>query len=197
MKWDGTKTGIPNATWGSRMIRIKLCDQIWSINKIFRNPFVVLIAITLPLDQKLQSVAESSAVQDFFHQVLFLTINKDWKGGWRWLPSRNRVFWGWGELNDIKHWVEALQRSGELKTIGIPAHLPLDCERAKSLMRQLGGGPGSPDITCIQVHLVTDPIIWSRGPTAVVVLRHVIFRFCKGCLCFFQGSGHPISEFIH
>ena len=52
------------------------------------------------------------------------------------------------------------------------------------------------DITCIQVHLISDVILWSHNSALVVVPGHVFFGLCK-CRPGLQERGvHPVSEFV-
>ena len=52
------------------------------------------------------------------------------------------------------------------------------------------------DITCIQVHLISNVILQSWNSALVVVLGHVFFGLCK-CEPHPQECGvHPVSEFV-
>ena len=49
-------------------------------------PSVVLHAVSFPFDQLLQLLAEHAAVEDFFHHILFLAVNK-FRRWWQWCMS--------------------------------------------------------------------------------------------------------------
>ena len=52
------------------------------------------------------------------------------------------------------------------------------------------------DITCVQVHFVSDLILWSWNLALVVVLSHVFFGLCE-CGPGLQECGfHLVLEFI-
>jgi hypothetical protein len=64
-------------------------------------PTIVLITITFPLDEVLESSPEYAAIKDGFNFIMFLSIDQD--GVWWWVAL---LSWDWicGCRHQFDHW---------------------------------------------------------------------------------------------
>jgi len=97
-------------------------------------PAVVLWALTFPLDFEFEPPSEHLAVQDFFYQVLFFTVN-DFRW-WRncWVAAGYRVPRRWSEFDHIEHRVEASHWKGQLESVRTAGDLPFNREGVKPMV---------------------------------------------------------------
>jgi hypothetical protein len=66
---------------------------------ICRDPFIVLVAIALPLHQILEPPSEVASIEDLFDLILFFTFNHYWRRRSRLSASREGVFGSWCEFD--------------------------------------------------------------------------------------------------
>ena len=92
---------------------------------------------------------------------------------------------------DVQH------QTKEFESIGVGADWSYDWEGAKVAMCKLFHGPHSPDVQCIEVHLLTSYESGCWGSPLVVVPGHVILQFHQCCACLIEGELHAICELIH
>ena len=87
---------------------IELCCQFWSGDSGSGLPGIVFVAISLPLDEVLESSPVPTTVKYLFCFLLCFSI--DDYGQWVVLHflSCNHVVWNWSKLHYVEHWVELL-----------------------------------------------------------------------------------------
>jgi len=95
-------------SWSPRVFVMELHCQFWSGDFGGGLPGVVFAAISLPLDEVLESFPVPTTVEDLFYFPLHFSVD-DY--GW-WvvlhLLACNRVVWGWSELHYVEYWMELL-----------------------------------------------------------------------------------------
>jgi hypothetical protein len=89
-------------------------------------PLIVTLVITLPLDQVLQVVVPYSAVQYSLDLILFLTIDKSWKWGWRRSLARDGIRKCGGQLDHREDGVKAAEVGRESKAVCAMADTSFD-----------------------------------------------------------------------
>ena len=95
----------PNQSDRIRMSLIESLNSFRGVNIPCRDPFIVFMAIALPLHQKLELLPEEASVEDLLNLIFFLTIYHYW-WGWGWLSAaRERVFRCWSEFDNWEHGV--------------------------------------------------------------------------------------------
>ena len=91
-----------------RVFAIELCCEFWSRDFGGRLPGIVFIAISLPLDEVLESSPVPMTVEYLFYFPLRFSVD-DY--GWQVVLcflACNRVVRSWSELYYVKHWMELL-----------------------------------------------------------------------------------------
>jgi hypothetical protein len=68
---------------GTRVSRVKLHNQCWRVYICSVLPAIVLITVTFPPDEVLESSSEYVAIKDSFDFIMSLSINQD--GIWWWV----------------------------------------------------------------------------------------------------------------
>jgi hypothetical protein len=89
-------------------------------------PLIVVLVVTLELEQILQVVVMHSAVQDSLNLILLFTIDKGW--GWRWRrPSaKDRIRRGRGQLDHGEDGVKAAKVVREFEVVCTMADASFD-----------------------------------------------------------------------
>jgi len=83
--------GLAYMTGGARVSRVKLRNQRWRVYICSILPAVVLITVTFPLDEVLESSPENATIKDGFDFIMFLSIDQDWVWWWVALSSWDRI----------------------------------------------------------------------------------------------------------
>ena len=65
------------------MGRVEFCNQCWRTYICSILPAIVLITVTFPLDEVLESSPENATIKDGFNFIMFLSIDQD--GVWWWV----------------------------------------------------------------------------------------------------------------
>ena len=94
--------------WSSRVFAMELRCEFWCRNFGSRLPGIVFVAISLPLNEVLESSLMPMTVEYFLYFPLCFSV--DDYGWWVVLcfASCNRVIQSWSELYYIEHWMELL-----------------------------------------------------------------------------------------
>ena len=100
------------------------------------------------------------------------------------LLTQNWVIWSQKKLYHIEDRVEVGHGCRKAEAVCIPSDFPHYHEGAEVAVGKLLKGVCSADVTHIQVHLVSDLILWCQNLASVVVLCHVILGLCESRLCF-------------
>jgi hypothetical protein len=75
----------------ARVSRVKLCNQRWRVYICSVLSAVVLITVTFPLDEVLESSSENVTIKDGFDFIMFLSIDQDGVWWWVTLSSWDRI----------------------------------------------------------------------------------------------------------
>ena len=78
---NGGEGGRRDVSWGRRVVVVEAFDQGGGVDVVVGYPGVLTIAETFPFDQVLDVSVTETAVEYFFHDVLFNTFDKDRAGG--------------------------------------------------------------------------------------------------------------------
>ena len=90
-KWDGAEFHETNLPGGSRVFPVEIWNQVWGMDIIQGLPGIVFDAKSFPLNHVAQSPVYHPAVQDFFYNPFFFSINnfQEWERervtGWYWI----------------------------------------------------------------------------------------------------------------
>jgi hypothetical protein len=85
----------------SHCVRVLLVEGLkcfGSMHIICRDPFIVLVAIALPLHQILEPPSEVASIEDLFDLILFFAFNHYWRRS-RLSASGEGVFGSWCEFD--------------------------------------------------------------------------------------------------
>ena len=96
------------------------------------------------------------------------------------LPTGNGVLWSLEQLDYVEDWMEPRHGGQELEVVCIPANSLCHCEGSEIVMGEFLQGTCGTDITCIQVHSISDVIFQSQNSVLVVVPSHAFFGLHKG-----------------
>jgi len=115
---------------------MELCCEFWCGNFRSGFPGIVFTAVSLPLNEVLESSLVPTTVEYFLYFPLWFSI--DDYGRWvvLCLASCNWVVWGQSKLHYIKHWVELLHPMWQSQAIDHRSNPPFYYEGAKSSMRE-------------------------------------------------------------
>jgi len=102
------KLHVLDMSWNSGVFAIELCCEFWYGNFRSRLPGIVFAAVSLPLNEVLESSLVPTTVEYFLYFPLRFSVN-DYR---RWVVlcfvSCNRVIWGQSKLHYVEHWMELL-----------------------------------------------------------------------------------------
>ena len=74
-------------SWGRRVVVVEAFHQGGGVDVVVRYPRVRTVVETFPFDQVLDATVAETAVEYFFHNVLFNTFDKDRGDDWGWGPE--------------------------------------------------------------------------------------------------------------
>jgi len=101
---------------------------------MFTHPGVLLIPITLPIDQELQPSSLQPTIQDRLHLIVLFTPNHS--GCWQGLHSSpNQILWDRHKLDNMEDWVDVQHGRWESQVIGMQSDWLDDHEGAKEAMQ--------------------------------------------------------------
>jgi len=120
----------------SGVFAMELRCEFWCRNFESRLPRIVFAAVSLPLNEVLESSLVPMTVKYFLYFPLWFSV--DDYGRWvvLCLTSCNRVIRGWSKLHYVEHWVELLHPVWQSQAIGHRSDPPFYYNRAKSSMRE-------------------------------------------------------------
>jgi len=97
-----------DVSWSPRVFAMELCCEFQSRDFGGRLPGIVFTAISLPLDEVLESFPMPTTVKYLFYFPLRFSVND--YGWWVVLcfPACNRVIQSRSELYYVEHWIELL-----------------------------------------------------------------------------------------
>ena len=102
------KLHVSDMSWSSRVFAMELCCEFWYRDFGSKLPEIVFTAISLSLNEVLESSPVPMTVEYLFHFPLRFSVD-DYG---RWVVchflSWNRVVRSQSELHYIEHWVELL-----------------------------------------------------------------------------------------
>jgi len=119
-----------------RVFTMELCCEFWCRNFRSRFPEIVFVAISLPLNEVLESSPVPTTVEYFLYFPLRFFINDYGRWVVLRLASYNRVVWGRGKLHYVEHWMELLHPVWQSQAIGHRSDPLFYYKGAKSLMRE-------------------------------------------------------------
>ena len=95
-------------SWSTRVFVMELHCEFWCGDFGCRLPGIVFVAISLPLNEVLESSLVPMTVKYFLYFPLHFSV--DDYGRWvvLHLASCNQVVWGQSKLHYIEHWMELL-----------------------------------------------------------------------------------------
>ena len=112
-------------SWGRRVVVVEAFDQGGGVDVVVGYPGVLTVAETFPFDQVLDASVTETAVEYFFHDVLFNTFDKD-RGGWRgWAATGDGVRRGRGQLYYREDVMEGTEGWRELEFVCSVSYLPV------------------------------------------------------------------------
>jgi hypothetical protein len=88
-----------------------------SMHIVCGDPFIVLVAIALPLHQILEPPSEVVSVENLFDLILFFTFNYYWRRRSRLSASGEGVFGCWREFDHREYGVQASHLVGEFQPV--------------------------------------------------------------------------------
>ena len=99
---------VSDVSWSPKVFAMELCCEFWSGDFRGGLPGIVFTAISLPLDEVLESSLVPTTVKYLFYFLLQFSV--DDYGRWVVLCflACNQVVWSWSELYYIEHWMELL-----------------------------------------------------------------------------------------
>jgi len=102
------KLHVLDMSRNSGVFAIELCCEFWCGNFRSRLPGIVFAAVSLPLNEVLESSLVPTTVEYFLYFPLRFSVN-DYR---RWVvlcfASYNWVIWGQSKLHYVEHWMELL-----------------------------------------------------------------------------------------
>ena len=97
-----------DVSWSPRVFAMELRCEFWGGDFGGGLPRIVFMAISLPLDEVLESSPVPTTVEYLFYFPLWFSVDDD---GW-WVVlcflACNRVIWSRSELYYVEHWMELL-----------------------------------------------------------------------------------------
>ena len=138
----------------SGVLAMELRCEFWCGNFRSGLPGIVFAAVSLPLNEVLESSPVPTTVEYFLYFPLQFSVN-DYR---RWvvlcLVSCNQVIWGRSKLYYIEHWMELLHPVWQSQAIGHRSNPPFYYEGAKSSMREFLQRVHSLDVRCVEEDFV-------------------------------------------
>ena len=113
-----------------------------------------------------------------------LSVHYFWWRWWTCLLTWDWVRWIRKELYHIKNRVEVEHGCQKVEPVHVPSDFLHYREGAKVAVGMFLWGACSADVACIQVHLVSNLLLWHWNLALVAVLCHVILGLCESRLCF-------------
>ena len=121
----------------SGMLTVKFFDKSWSIDVFFVDPGILFIPIAFPGNEELEFVEVDAAVKDVFKFIFQLPINDFWfRRGWE-VSTRNQIFGGRKEFDDMEHQVKSSHRVWKFELVGIPTNCLFHRVEAEVAVEQL------------------------------------------------------------
>jgi len=138
----------------SRVFVIELHCEFWCGHFESRLPGIVFTAVSLPLNEVLESSPVLMTVEYFLYFLLRFSV--DDYGRWvvLCLASCNRVVRGQSKLHYVEHWMELLHPMWQSQAIGHGSDPLFYYEGAESSMREFLRRARSPDVRCIEEDFV-------------------------------------------
>jgi len=180
----------------SGVFAMELRCEFWCRNFGSGLPRIVFAAVSLPLNEVLESSPVPTTVEYFLYFPLRFSVD-DY--GWRvvlCLASCNRVVRGRSKLYYIEHWMELLHPVWQSQAIGHRSDPPFYYEGAKSSMRKFLRRACSPDVRCIEEDFVARFEHRSRSSLSVIIPLHVILCFADCGFGFINCRPHPLRELV-
>ena len=102
------KLHVSDMSWSSRVFAMELRCEFWYRDFGSKLPEIVFTAISLSLNEVLESSPVPMTIEYFLYFLLHFSI--DDYGWWVVLhcASCNRVIWGQSKLHYVEHWIELL-----------------------------------------------------------------------------------------
>ena len=92
--------------------------------------------------------------------------------------------------------MEAVHGRGQCEAVGIRTNPAFDWIRTEPPVREFSGWAGGVNVACIKENLITRVKHRCRGPTLVVIPRHLVFGLGERRPSFFQCGFHPVGELV-
>ena len=117
------------------MSPIELADQCWGFDSVCRFPTNVLVAIACPFDLVLKFSTENAAVQDFFYDIMFLSVYNSRRCRWFGTSAGNGVGNGRREFDGVEYRVYTRHGARQSETVSQMANLAFDNKWSEILVR--------------------------------------------------------------
>jgi len=183
-------------SWSSGVFVMELRCEFWCGHFGSRLPGIVFAAISLLLDEVLESSLVPTTVEYLLYFPLWFSID-DYR---RWvvlrLASCNRVVWGQSKLHYVEHWMELLHPVWQSQAIGHGSDPSFYYEGAESSMREFLRRACSLDVRCVKEDFVARFEHRSRSSSSVIIPLHVVLCFADHGLGFVNCRPHPLCEFV-
>jgi len=130
----------------SGVFAMELRCEFWYGNFRSRLLGIVFAAVSLPLNEVLESSLVPTTIEYFLYFLLRFSIGDYGRWVVLCLASCNRVVRGWSKLHYVEHWMELLHPVWQSQAIGHGSDLPFYYEGAESSMREFLRRACSPDV---------------------------------------------------
>jgi len=97
-----------DVSWSPRVFVMELRCEFWSGDFGGRLLGIVFTAISLLLDEVLESSPVPTTVEYLFYFPLWFSVNDYGRRVVLCFLACNRVVWSWSELYYVEHWIELL-----------------------------------------------------------------------------------------